>query len=96
MVIMHLPAATAVDSHLRCDYLSNGLKVVVREIHTVPLVSVWCWYRVGSADEVPGRTGVSHWVEHMQGAARVAVQVLFVFLNDNAEPGEVEVSVERL
>jgi zinc protease len=28
-------------------------------------VSVWCWYRVGSGDEVPGRTGVSHWVEHM-------------------------------
>jgi zinc protease len=28
-------------------------------------VSVWCWYRVGSRDEVPGRTGVSHWVEHM-------------------------------
>jgi zinc protease len=65
MVIMHLPAATAADSHLRSDYLPNGLKVVIREIHTVPLVSVWCWYRVGSADEVPGRTGVSHWVEHM-------------------------------
>ena len=65
MVIMHLRAATAVDSHLRSDYLSNGLKVVVHEVHTVPLVSVWCWYRVGSADEVPGRTGVSHWVEHM-------------------------------
>ena len=65
MVIMHLRAATAVDSHLRSDYLPNGLKVVVREIHTVPLVSVWCWYRVGSADEVPGRTGLSHWVEHM-------------------------------
>jgi zinc protease len=41
------------------------LKVVVREIHTAPLVSVWCWYRVGSGDELPGQTGVSHWVEHM-------------------------------
>ena len=28
-------------------------------------MSVWCWYRVGSGDELPGRTGVSHWVEHM-------------------------------
>ena len=65
MVIMHLRAAKAVDSPLRSDYLPNGLKVVVREIHTVPLVSVWCWYRVGSGDELPGRTGVSHWVEHM-------------------------------
>ena len=65
MVIMHLRAATAVGSSLRADHLPNGLKVVVREIHTVPLVSVWCWYRVGSADELPGHTGVSHWVEHM-------------------------------
>jgi zinc protease len=38
---------------------------VVREIHTTPLVSVWCWYRVGSRDEAPGMTGASHWVEHM-------------------------------
>ena len=45
--------------------LSNGLKVLVQEVHTVPLVSVWCWYRVGSGDEPPGRTGISHWVEHM-------------------------------
>jgi zinc protease len=65
MVSMHLRAATAVDSNLRFEYLPNGLKVVVREIHTAPLVSVWCWYRVGSGDELPGHTGVSHWVEHM-------------------------------
>ena len=45
--------------------LDNGLKVIVQAVHTAPLVSVWCWYRVGSRDEVPGRTGVSHWVEHM-------------------------------
>jgi len=46
-------------------HLANGLKVMVKPIHTAPLVSVWCWYRVGSRDEGPGRTGVSHWVEHM-------------------------------
>jgi zinc protease len=45
--------------------LDNGLKVLVHALHSAPLVSVWCWYRVGSRDEVPGRTGVSHWVEHM-------------------------------
>ncbi|HET7219138.1 MAG TPA: pitrilysin family protein [Vicinamibacterales bacterium] len=45
--------------------LANGLKVLVSPVHTAPLVSVWCWYRVGSRDEGPGRTGVSHWVEHM-------------------------------
>jgi zinc protease len=50
---------------LRDDRLANGLKIIVQEVHTAPLVSVWAWYRVGSRDELPGRTGVSHWVEHM-------------------------------
>ena len=45
--------------------LDNGLRVLVQEVHTAPLASVWCWYRVGSKNEGPGRTGASHWVEHM-------------------------------
>ena len=50
---------------VRETVLGNGLKVLVREVHTAPLASVWCWYRVGSKDEGPGVTGVSHWCEHM-------------------------------
>jgi len=50
---------------VRSAVLDNGLKILIQELHTAPLVSVWCWYRVGSGDELPGRTGVSHWVEHM-------------------------------
>ena len=46
--------------------LSNGLKILLKEIHTAPLISSWVWYRVGSRDEGSGRTGISHWVEHMQ------------------------------
>jgi zinc protease len=46
--------------------LSNGLTVLLKEIHTAPLISQWIWYRVGSRNEHPGITGVSHWVEHMQ------------------------------
>jgi zinc protease len=49
----------------RVTTLDNGLKVLVREDHTAPLASVWCWYKVGSKDERPGLTGVSHWCEHM-------------------------------
>ena len=45
--------------------LDNGLTILVQEEHTAPLASVWCWYKVGSKDEQPGQTGVSHWVEHM-------------------------------
>jgi zinc protease len=58
-------ASPALHRPLRSGLLDNGLKVLVQEIHTAPLVSVWCWYRVGSRDEGPGRTGASHWVEHM-------------------------------
>lgn len=46
--------------------LPNGLKILLKEIHTAPLISSWIWYRVGSRDEPSGRTGISHWVEHMQ------------------------------
>jgi zinc protease len=46
--------------------LPNGLTVFLKEIHTSPIISQWVWYRVGSRDEVPGITGISHWVEHMQ------------------------------
>ena len=58
---------------VREEHLDNGLKVIVQELRTAPLVSVWCWYRVGSADEAAGQTGVSHWVEHMnfKGTERI-------------------------
>ncbi|MDQ4044912.1 MAG: insulinase family protein [Chloroflexota bacterium] len=46
--------------------LDNGLTVFLREDHGAPLTSFWIWYRVGSRNEQPGRTGLSHWVEHMQ------------------------------
>lgn len=46
--------------------LENGLLVLLREIHSAPIISLWTWYRVGSRYEKPGLTGISHWVEHMQ------------------------------
>jgi zinc protease len=45
--------------------LKNGLTVVLKEVHTAPLISWWLWYRVGSRHERSGYTGASHWVEHM-------------------------------
>ena len=50
---------------VREELLDNGLRVLIQEVRTAPLASVWCWYRVGSKDEAPGLTGISHWVEHM-------------------------------
>ena len=48
------------------DYrLSNGLRVVLNEDHSAPLVAVNLWYHVGSKNERPGRTGFAHLFEHM-------------------------------
>ena len=45
--------------------LSNGLKLIMREDHRAPTVAHMVWYRAGSMDEVNGKTGVAHVLEHM-------------------------------
>jgi zinc protease len=45
--------------------LDNGLEVLILEDHAVPLVTVQVWYRVGSRNERPGITGISHFLEHL-------------------------------
>ena len=45
--------------------LDNGLTLLLRPIDNAATVSAWIWYRVGSRNELPGQTGISHWVEHM-------------------------------
>ena len=45
--------------------LSNGLRVILSEDHSTPVVHVSVWYHVGSRDEKPGRTGFAHLFEHM-------------------------------
>ncbi|MEJ2204188.1 MAG: pitrilysin family protein [Gemmatimonadota bacterium] len=45
--------------------LDNGLRVIVSEDHSAPVVSVHMWYHVGSADEEVGRSGFAHLFEHM-------------------------------
>lgn len=45
--------------------LSNGLEVILHEDHTNPIVGVNVWYKVGSRNEEPGRTGFAHLFEHL-------------------------------
>ena len=45
--------------------LPNGLKVILHEDHSLPIVTVNTWYHVGSGDEQPGRTGFAHLFEHI-------------------------------
>jgi zinc protease len=45
--------------------LDNGMQVVVVSNHRAPVVTHMVWYKVGSADEVPGKTGLAHFFEHL-------------------------------
>ena len=53
----------------RLDYtestLPNGLRLILHEDHSTPIVNVQVWYHVGSKDERPGRTGFAHLLEHL-------------------------------
>jgi zinc protease len=58
--------ATAKDQSDTHEFqLSNGLKLIIREDHRSPTVAHMVWYRAGSMDEVNGKTGVAHVLEHM-------------------------------
>lgn len=64
--------------------LPNGLRVVVHEDHTAPLVAVNVWYHVGSGREVPGRSGFAHLFEHMlfQGSEHVGDDKHFAIVQE--------------
>jgi predicted Zn-dependent peptidase len=56
------------------DYtLPNGLRVILAEDRSAPVVAVDVWYRAGGADDPPNRSGFAHMFEHMmfEGSANV-------------------------
>jgi zinc protease len=57
-VSLHAEVVTSFD-------LENGMKVVVIEDHRAPVVTHMVWYRVGSADEEAGKSGIAHFLEHL-------------------------------
>jgi zinc protease len=50
---------------IKTQTLANGMKVIVQEDHAIPNVAMYFFYKVGSRNEHPGATGVSHFFEHM-------------------------------
>ena len=64
--------------------LANGMRVIVREDHRAPTVAHMVWYRAGSIDEVNGKTGVAHVLEHMTpNEARDLVGKYLFYLRKN-------------
>ena len=71
--------------------LQNGLQVVVIPNHRAPVVTHMVYYKVGAADEVPGKSGIAHFVEHLmfKGTttypdAEFSARIAAVGGNDNA------------
>ncbi len=50
---------------VKTHQLKNGMKVLVHEDHSIPSVALYIFYRIGSRNERPGTTGLSHYFEHM-------------------------------
>jgi zinc protease len=59
------PAAAATDTSVAHFTLANGLEVVVVPDHRAPVVTHMIWYKVGAADETPGKSGLAHFLEHL-------------------------------
>ncbi|WP_374226620.1 M16 family metallopeptidase, partial [Bradyrhizobium sp. SRL28] len=61
-----LRAQTTVTSERPASFtLDNGLQVVVIPDHRTPVVTQMIWYKLGSADETPGKSGLAHFLEHL-------------------------------
>ena len=79
MLVTLLPAVAGASApkgmvEVREEVLDNGLKVLLLENHRSPAVTFQVWYRVGSRNEVDGKSGIAHFLEHMlfKGTDKVA------------------------
>ena len=60
-----MPAAAADGPKISQFTLPNGLQIVVIPDHRAPIVTHMIWYKVGAADETPGKSGLAHFLEHL-------------------------------
>src|SRR5438067_12541276 len=65
LVLFLWPGTPVQASTVRESILANGMRVLLVEVPKAPVVTVQIWYRVGSRNEVMGRAGLSHMLEHM-------------------------------
>lgn len=87
-----IDAQTTVTSERPATFtLTNGMQVVVIPDHRTPVVTQMVWYKVGSADETPGKSGLAHFLEHLMfkgttkhPAGEFSQTVLRVGGNENA------------
>ena len=64
-VAVCFPLQMAAEANVTDFLLENGMQVVVVEDHRAPVVVQMVWYKVGAADEMPGKSGIAHFLEHL-------------------------------
>ena len=74
LVALALPLMARAEPKVSDFRLDNGMEVVVIEDHRAPVVTQMVWYRVGSADEPWGHSGIAHFFEHLmfQATGKIA------------------------
>ena len=94
---LHLSTVTLPQAPIELYTLANGLRVVLSEDHSVPVVSVAVYYDVGSRNEREGRTGFAHLFEHMmfQGSENVPKAGHFQYVFNNGGTMNGTTSSER-
>src|SRR5437763_6606319 len=87
LLLSLLPGAElhAQQAEVKAHKLANGMKVLIEEDHNIPNVAMYFFYRIGSRNERPGITGVSHFFEHMMfnGAKKYGPQQFDVQMAKN-------------
>jgi zinc protease len=72
-------------SDVKTETLSNGMKILIQEDHNIPNVAMYFFYKIGSRNERPGVTGLSHFFEHMMfnGAKKYGPKLFDVQMEKN-------------
>jgi zinc protease len=84
-VLACAPAARAQQFDVRTHQLTNGMKMLMLEDHSIPNVALYLFHRVGSRNERTGITGLSHFFEHMMfnGAKKYGPGMFDRVMEDN-------------
>ncbi len=92
-----LPLARAQDVKYDKYALDNGLTVILHEDHTLPIVSVNLWYRVGAKEEPRGRSGFAHLFEHLMfmGTERVKGNDFDIIMESGGGANNASTSLDR-
>ncbi len=65
LIILGCASVQAQTFEVKTHTLKNGMKILVQQDNTIPNVALYVFYRIGSRNERPGTTGLSHFFEHM-------------------------------